>query len=164
MPPSPFVPADFDVPTTFSGPGFRLEPLGPEHNASDHAAWMSSIGHIHDTPGFRARRWPPAAGMSPEENLADLRRHAEEFRTRTAFAYAVLAAGEGEDEGEDEGVGDGEVIGCVYLHASRTGDGTAQASSWVRADRAALDKPLYEAVSAWLAADWPLGTVRYEPR
>ena len=28
----PFVPDGFEVPLSFDGPGFRLEPLGPEHN------------------------------------------------------------------------------------------------------------------------------------
>jgi hypothetical protein len=34
-----FVPDDFVVPVEFVGPGFRLEPLGPEHNDRDYAAW-----------------------------------------------------------------------------------------------------------------------------
>jgi hypothetical protein len=33
--------------------------------------------------------------------------------------------------------------------------------SWVRADRADLDAPLYEAVTAWLTADWPFPRVHY---
>jgi hypothetical protein len=35
----PFVPSDFAVPTELVTPAFRLEPLGPEHNAADYAAW-----------------------------------------------------------------------------------------------------------------------------
>ena len=37
---------------------FRLEPLGPEHNDRDYEAWMSSIDHIHATPGMEHRDWP----------------------------------------------------------------------------------------------------------
>ncbi|WP_171164251.1 N-acetyltransferase [Streptomyces sp. I05A-00742] len=160
MPQFPLVPEDFDVPLTFSGPGFRLIPLGPEHNASDHAAWTSSIDHIRNTPGFRDGAWPPAAGMSLDENLKDLVRHADQFRAREVFTYTVL-----EDAGRGEDAGHAEVIGCLYIHASRSGDGTVQATSWVRADRAALDRPLYEAVSAWLTTEWPLlGELRYEAR
>jgi hypothetical protein len=36
--------------------------------------------------------------------------------------------------------------------------------SWVSADRAALDVPLYEAVSAWLRSAWPFSDVRYASR
>jgi hypothetical protein len=51
-----FVPDDFTVALGLIGPGFRLEPLGPQHNESDHEAWMSSIEHIHATPGFSRAR------------------------------------------------------------------------------------------------------------
>ncbi|MEI6497281.1 MAG: N-acetyltransferase, partial [Actinomycetota bacterium] len=34
-----FVPDEFEVPQSLMGDGFRLEPLGPQHNASDHQAW-----------------------------------------------------------------------------------------------------------------------------
>ncbi len=40
----------------------------------------------------------------------------------------------------------------------------ADVRSWVRADRAELDVPLYAAVSAWLADAWPFTEVRYAPR
>ena len=36
-----FVPDDYVVPLTLTGPGFRPEPLGPQHNDADHRAWMS---------------------------------------------------------------------------------------------------------------------------
>ena len=52
------VPDDFVVPPGLAGPGFRLEPLGPQHNDADHGAWMSSIEHIRATPGFSTGRWP----------------------------------------------------------------------------------------------------------
>ena len=54
----PFVPTDFVVPLELSGPGFRLVPLRPEHNAADHAAWSGSMEHIRATPGFAGRPWP----------------------------------------------------------------------------------------------------------
>ena len=53
----PFVPADFAVPDGLTTEEFRLEPLGPQHNARDYAAWSSSIEHILATPGFDSR-WP----------------------------------------------------------------------------------------------------------
>ena len=48
----PFVPDDFDVPRELVADQFRLEPLGPQHNAGDYEAWTSSMDHIKATPGF----------------------------------------------------------------------------------------------------------------
>ena len=76
---TPFVPTDFEPPTTLGSDHFRLEPLGPQHNEADHAAWTSSIAHVRSTPGFPDGNWPPPEGMSLDRNLDDLRRHAGDF-------------------------------------------------------------------------------------
>ncbi|AWS39964.1 GNAT family N-acetyltransferase [Streptosporangium sp. 'caverna'] len=146
------VPDDFVIPPDLATPRFRLEPLGPQHNVADHAAWTGSIEHILATPGFQDRGWPPAAGMTLEANLADLQRHADDFAQRRGFTYTVI------EPASDE------VIGCVYIYPSRSDDHDTDVASWVRADRAELDAPLYEAVAAWLSRDWPLGTLNYHPR
>ena len=146
------VPADYIVPLTLTGPGFRLEPLGPQHNDADHRAWTSSIDHIRATPGFPDGSWPVL--MSVSENLRDLERHAEDFRLRRGFTYTVRDA-------------NGEVIGCVYIYPSAPGAPGASGAdvrSWVSADHAALDVALYQAVSAWLRSAWPFTAVRYAPR
>ena len=147
-----FVPSDFVVPTELITPRFRLEPLGPEHNVPDHAAWTSSIDHVRATPGFQGRGWPPVDGMTLEANLADLQRHADDFVQRRGFTYTVIETGSG------------EVIGCVYIYPLRSDDRVTDVRSWVRGDRAELDVPLYEAVTAWLSTDWPFGTIDYAPR
>ncbi|GIH95848.1 GNAT family N-acetyltransferase [Planobispora siamensis] len=147
-----FVPDDFAVPSHLATSQFRLEPLGPEHNAADHAAWTGSIEHIRATPGFLGRGWPPADGMTPEANLADLQRHANNFAQRRGFTYTVLETTSG------------EVIGCVYIYPSRSDDHDADVASWVRADRAELDSPLHEAVTAWLSAHWPFERLNHHPR
>src|ERR1700733_15595694 len=49
---SGFVPAGFQVPTALTAGALRLEPLGPQHNEADYAAWTGSIEHIRATPGF----------------------------------------------------------------------------------------------------------------
>ncbi len=139
----PFVPADFDPPTTLVTDGFRLEPLGPEHNERDLAAWTSSIEHIRATPGYPDGDWPPLSGMTLEENLADLRGHADDFARRRGFTFTVL------DPRDDD------VIGCVYVYPTAAPEWDVTVQSWVRADRADLDGPLADAVAAWLAADWP---------
>ncbi len=148
--PAAFVPPDFQVPRSLAGPGFRLEPLGPEHDARDHEAWMSSLEHIRATPGMDAwaGEWP--VPMSLDENRRDLVRHAGEFAARTGFTYSVL-------DGDD-------VIGCVYIYPSDHPGYDAHVMSWVRADRAELDVAVWRAVSEWLRSVWPFSRPRYAPR
>ena len=145
-----FVPADFTPPHGLSMLEFRLEPLGPEHNERDHAAWSGSMAHIHSTPGFERSKWPHE--MTADENLDDLRRHRRDFEGRTGFTYSVL------EPGTDD------VIGCVYIYPLKTGEPGAKVSSWVTERRAELDVPLHAAVSAWLASDWPFQLVEYAAR
>ena len=138
-----FVRSDFEPPTSLVTDQFRLEPLGPQHNAADHAAWMSSIEHIRSTPGYPDDDWPPLSGLSLDENLADLRGHADDFARNAGYTFTVL------DPGDDD------IIGCVYLYPSASEEFDVRVQSWVRADRSSLDVPLADAVAAWLAADWP---------
>jgi hypothetical protein len=145
-----FVPDGFEVPRGLTTESFRLEPLGPQHNERDHHAWTTSIEHIKSTPGFDTWTWPPAEGMALERNLADLRRHADDFTKRAGFTCSVL---------QEE-----DVIGCVYIYPARDDRTAASVHSWVRADRADLDEPLHVAVRDWLAAEWPFPEVRYAPR
>lgn len=146
---TPFVPADFSVPGELVADEFRLEPLGPEHNEGDYRAWMSSIEHIRSTPGFHGRSWP-RPDMTIAENLGDLERHASDFAARSGFTYTVLASDTG------------EIVGCVYIYPA-DGQG-ADVRSWVSADRADLDVPLYQAVSEWLRTAWPFTAITYAPR
>jgi hypothetical protein len=132
-----FVPEGFEPPTGLVTHGFRLEPLGPEHNESDYAAWSSSIEHI-------------LGEMTLDENLADLERHARDFGERTGFTYTVLA-------GE-------EVVGCVYVYPAEEEAHDARVRSWVTASRAELDGALRQAVADWLTGDaWPFERPMYEP-
>jgi RimJ/RimL family protein N-acetyltransferase len=146
----PFVPPEFVVPLRLETREFTLEPLGPEHNERDYEAWTSSLDHIHATPGWEESSWPRA--MTPDENRADLERHAADFDERGGFTYTVL----------DSGTGD--VVGCVYIYPLPDGDHEARVLSWVRASRAELDVPLWRAVSDWIAADWPFASVEYAER
>ena len=139
----PFVPADFEPPTALEHDRFRLEPLGPQHNAADLAAWTSSIPHIRSTPGFPDGNWPPPEGMSADRNLDDLRRHAADFNARTGFTFTVL----------DPRTSD--LIGCVYLYPAHSPGADVTVQSWVRTSHAELDVPLADAVAAWLATEWP---------
>jgi hypothetical protein len=148
-----FVPEDFAVPEGLITGEFRLAPLGPQHNEADYAAWTASIDHIRGTPGFSDGSWPHE--MPLDDNLRDLQRHAQDFAERRGFTYTVLSAGTG------------DVIGCVYIYPERGGGGgrrRASVQSWVRADCAALDPVLHDAVLAWLESDWPFDSIKYAPR
>jgi hypothetical protein len=150
MDPVDFVPPTFVVPLSLETSLFRLEPLGPQHNDADYAAWTSSIDHIRGTPGFPDGNWPDARSI--EDNLRDLRRHADDFTGRRGFTYTVL----------DPDTGD--VVGCVYIYPDAAGPRRASVQSWVRVSRAELDVPLWRAVSAWLATAWPFESVAYATR
>ena len=145
-----FVPPDFVVPLGLDASDFLLEPLGPEHNEQDYDAWTSSLEHIAETPGFPWGSWPHE--MTPDENRADLQRHADDFRNRTGFTYTVVDPG------------DRDVIGCVYIYPLRDSEGTATVQSWVRMSHAHLDTPLWRAVTEWLESDWPFAAVQYARR
>src|SRR5262249_50816636 len=108
-----------------------------------------SIDHIRATPGFPDGSWPVL--MSVSENLRDLERHAEDFRLRRGFTYTGLDT-------------NGEGIGGVYIYPSGDEDVGGKVLSWVRVNRCDLDRPLYEAVRAWLRNDWPFGVVEYDER
>ena len=138
-----FVPVGFEPPTSLVTAQFHLEPLGPQHNEADHAAWMSSIEHIRSTPSYRDGTWPPRNGMTLGDNLTDLRRHADDFARGTGFTFTVLDPT------------DHDVIGCVYLYPSASEQWDVTVQSWVRADVSNLDGPLADAVARWLATDWP---------
>jgi len=147
----PFVPETFVPPAGLDHPLFRLRPLGPEHNASDYAAWTSSVEHIQATTGFEGRSWPHP--MTSDENRGDLVGHAADFAARTGFTYTVLAP---TDDAPSP------VIGCVYIYPAEGFD--AHVRSWVRGMDASLDAVLYRTVLGWLAEAWPFERVDYAPR
>jgi hypothetical protein len=148
---TPFVPEDFGIPDDLGTPEFRLEPLGPQHNAADYAAWIDSIDHILDTPGFAHRDWPPRGGMSLDANRIDLVQHADDFALRRGFTYTVL-------DNSDT------VIGCVYIYPDSADPAVTDVRSWVTSDRAEMDRPVYESVLHWLRTEWPFARISYAER
>lgn len=144
-----FVPDGFEPPARFTAGSFRLEPLGPQHNESDYAAWTSSMDHIRASPGFPDGRWPRE--MSLDDNRADLERHARDFADRKGFTFTVL------DSGDD-------VVGCVYIYPARDGVHDAEVKSWLRESEAALDDAFRRAIAEWLTSDaWPFERPLYTP-
>jgi len=145
-----FVPSGFVVPLALTTEQFRLEPLGPQHNDSDYEAWLSSVEHIHMTPGWETSSWPD--DRSVVDNLRDLQAHAADFDNRAGFTYTVLNPATG------------EVIGCVYIYPDDSEQHDARVRSWVRTSRPELDVQLWRAVTDWLADEWPFERVAYAER
>jgi glycerate dehydrogenase len=143
-----FVPPDFNVPQDLKRGRFTLVPLSPDHNEQDYLAWMSSIDHINRTPGFTDYPWPYR--MSRDENLSDLKQHADDFRNRRGFTYTTMI--------------DGEIAGCVYIYPIKDAPGRAAVRSWVRKDHADLDADLYAVVRRWIEEAWPFDDIEYEAR
>lgn len=143
-----FVPAEFEPPTELRTSSYRMEPLGEQHNERDHMAWMSSIGHIHATPGFENQDWP--LPMTLEANRSDLVSHAVDFEARTGFTYSIL-------DGD-------EVIGCLYIYPHEEEAFDAHVRSWVTEARAELDVDVWRTVTDWLATTWPFTSIDYAAR
>ena len=148
---APFVGADFEPPSGLRARDFVLEPLGPQHNDADYAAWTPSIQHIRSTSGFSTGSWPNDS-ISLDQNLSDLIRHADDFAARTGFTYTVLEPLTS------------QVMGCVYIYPSADLQFDARVRSWVSAEHAAVDQDLRRAVTEWLARDWPFRSVDYYGR
>ncbi len=108
---------------------------------------MTSIDHIRATPGMGGRDWP--APMTLADNLSDLETHAMEFADRESFTYSIL-------EGD-------VVIGCVYIVPGHD-DHDAAVRSWVRESRSDMDMVVRQALSEWLAREWPFRSVSYATR
>jgi len=145
------VPSDFVLPDPIETDQFRLALLGPEHNESDYAAWTSSMDFIRSLPGWEAASWPEP--MTIEANLRDCTSHRARSRSGSDFAYTVLLPDRD------------DVVGCVYFKPTRPPrSGAVEVRSWVTAEHSGLDKPLYDAVAAWLAKEWPWSMVEYAPR
>jgi hypothetical protein len=142
----------FKVPAPAGSELFVLEPLDARHNESDYAAWTSSREHIKMTPGFVGDRTWVDLDLSLADNADAIRKHGRDFEARAGFAYTVLDPLTG------------EVIGSVYLYPPQQDGYDADVRSWVRADRAELDKPLYDLVRQWLADAWPFRNPEYAAR
>jgi hypothetical protein len=109
-----FVPEGFTPPDGLIAEAFVLEPLGPEHNEADHAAWMSSIDHIHASPGFvddfddDPDPWPRP--MTLEQNLSDLEQHAQDFGEADALPQPNLVATVGQPESRRQDALSGKLL------------------------------------------------------
>ena len=95
-----FVPDDFKIPTLLETGLFRLRMLSVDDVEKDYEAVIESRELLHAKFGGS---WP-RTGFTIEENLADLKRHQQEFLDRKAFAYTVVSLDET------------KVLGCIYIN------------------------------------------------
>lgn len=144
---SALVPEDFIVPLRLETPEFVLRPLLIADVVKDYDAVMSSVDRLQGVFG-PGSDWP-RPDLSFEQDLIDLGWHHKEFQLRRSFAYTVMTPD------------DSLCLGCVYIYPSSKPGRDAEAYCWVRASHARLDRPLFDAFSRWLAAEWPFGRVTF---
>lgn len=142
----------FAVPTSAAGPGFVLQPLGPDLVKIDFEAYMSSVEHLQQT-FTRSTDWPHA-GISDADALLDMQTEAGRFARRESFAYSVLTP-----DGKRE-------RGCLYVSPSPVPGYDAQVRIWVTKAEydAGFDKQLEAWAHGWIAAKWPFAKVAWPGR
>ena len=145
-----FVPDDFEIPDMLETDRFRLRMLSVDDVEKDYEAVIESRELLHAMFGGP---WPKP-GFTLEENLADLKRHQQEFFSRKAFAYTVVSLDET------------RVLGCVYINPSETIASDAVVVMWVRQTEydKGLDEILFNKVRNWISSEWPFKKVDYPGR
>lgn len=152
----PFVPPDFSPPRTPEVGGFSLKVLAPDHTVQDYAAVVESADRIRGVFG-PDNAWPEPS-LSLEENTDDLRRHAQEFDEREAFAYSMWSGA--------------DYAGCLYIrpfksrleHDRRRGLWDAVIYLWMANRFAQLDELAFAQIRQWLLNGWPFETVVWPGR
>lgn len=147
---TPFVPADFVVPSVLETPECRLRILTVHDLIKDYDAVMSSVEHLKTI--WPTSGWP--LGLTLEQNLIDLAWHQKEFQRRSSFAYTAVSLDEG------------AVLGCVYIDPTPKPDYGAEVYLWARQSALAsgLEDRLLSAVRAWLRESWPFARVTFPGR
>ena len=142
----------FAVPTSAKGPGFRLQPLGPDLVKIDFDAYMSSVEHLQQT-FTRSTDWPHA-GISDADAMLDMQTEEGRFQRRESFAYSVLTP-----DGKRE-------RGCIYVAPSPVAGYDAVVRIWVTKAEydAGFDKRLDAWAHKWIAAKWPFRKVAWPGR
>lgn len=147
-----FVAPAFAVPVSVQGPGFRLQPLGPDLVKIDFDAYMSSVEHLQKT-FTRSTEWPHA-GISDADAMLDMQTEAGRFARRESFAYSVLTP-----DGKRE-------RGCIYVAPSPVPGYDAVVRIWVTKAEfdAGFDKRLEVWAHKWIARKWPFKKVAWPGR
>jgi RimJ/RimL family protein N-acetyltransferase len=147
---SSFVPDSFEAPAILETDRFRLRMLSVDDVEKDYEAVIESRELLQNQFGGS---WP-REGFTIQENLADLKRHQQEFEARVAFAYTVVSLDET------------RVLGCVYINPSEDENTDAEVYLWVRQSEydQGLDPILFETVKRWLEQTWVFNRIEYPGR
>jgi hypothetical protein len=140
-----FLDPDLATPMRLELPtGHHLRRIGADDLDLDYPAVMRSQPRLWRLFGA-SWGWPPA-DMTREQDREDLARHADEMTRNESFNFAILDP--------DETC----LRGCVYIDPPEEDGYDAEVLWWVVDDEVGgeLDRCLLEAVSTWLATDWPL--------
>ena len=138
----PFVPTEFNIPSTLETKNYRLRMLTVHDLVKDFDAVISSSAKLREV--WPASDWP--LGLTLEENLVDLGWHQREFTTRRSFAFTVVTPDET------------RVLGCVYINPTRKKNYDAEIYLWTRTSEKATDptdEQLMTTVENWVAQEWP---------
>ena len=138
----PFVPTEFNIPSTFETKNYRLRMLTVHDLVKDFDAVISSSVKLREV--WPASDWP--LGLTLEENLVDLGWHQREFTTRRSFAFTVVTLDET------------RVLGCVYINPTRKKNYDAEIYLWTRTaekETDPTDEQLLTTVENWVAQEWP---------
>jgi hypothetical protein len=145
-----FVPQTFNVPDSLETEKYRLEILTPDFAELDYDAVMSSKTRLRSV--FAENTEWPKDDMSLADNIKDLQRHEEEFKSRKAFAYTVLAPKRH------------KCIGCVYIDPCKAVPFDCEVYLWVRDDSVHLENDLYNSIRDWLVECWPFKKIVFPGR
>ena len=138
----PFVPTEFNIPSTLETKNYRLRMLTVHDLVKDFDAVISSSVKLREV--WPASDWP--LGLTLEENLVDLGWHQREFTTRRSFAFTVVTLDET------------RVLGCVYINPTRKKNYDAEIYLWTRTaekETDPTDEQLLTTVENWVAQEWP---------
>ncbi|KGJ89846.1 hypothetical protein [Colwellia psychrerythraea] len=145
-----FIPQSFTVPHALKTDSFYFRVLEDSLAAFDYEAVMTSLEKL--TSIFGPDTTWPNKNMTLNDNIASLKVHKQEFKSREAFAYSVF------NQTNDR------CLGCVYIDPSQSSHYDCEVYLWVRSDSAMLDQQLYTVVLDWLKQDWPFTNIAFPGR
>ncbi len=145
-----FIDNNFVIPEPLQTEQFHFVILEPSVAEQDYEAVMSSKYRLRNLFAEKDR-WPED-DMTLEYNIQDLSRHEVEFKSREAFAYAVLSSCKV------------NYLGCVYIFPSTVVDYDCEVYLWIRESVLEFDHELYHSVKSWLQNKWPFECVAFPGR
>lgn len=136
-----FIPKSFEPPVVYQTEAFYFRVLDTSIAKMDYDAVMSSQTQLQGIFG-PCDNWPNS-NMTLAENIASLKIHQQEFKSRQAFAYSILNSDKS------------RCLGSVYIDPSNAIHYDCEIYFWIRADSKQLENILYQTIQSWLTEKWP---------